>query len=99
MNKKNLIYFFFCLMLVSNCFPNGQSRRNQCKRGEFNTNYNILRDRNLFCSFYLLTISNPNSRKDTTGDSLFLTLCLNAQQSLDKCENETTLPVGFDDIK
>jgi len=99
MINKNLIYFLFFLVFLCNCFPNGKSRRNQCKRGEFDINYNILRDRNIWCSFYLLTLNDPDNRKDPTGDNLNLALCLNAQQALDRCENETTLPIGFDDVK
>ncbi|MBM9592334.1 hypothetical protein JWG41_17960, partial [Leptospira sp. 201903075] len=72
----------------------------QCKRGD-EQGYidNALRERNSWCSIFLLQISDVSTTRTSGIEKLTLTQCLLAQEFLNKCENQTTLRLGNDDIK
>lgn len=103
-NVSHMLNKFILIFLVSllffGCFPNGQSRRSQCKRG-YGYGYidNALRERNSWCSIFLLQISEPPGPRNLGLQNPSLALCITSQNYLNECERETTLPLGYDDIK
>jgi hypothetical protein len=85
-----------CFILIINCFPNGQSPRDECKNGDvYNSGKRSNRDQG--CTAYLLTLNSRNFNQD--GSNLILIHCLLMQQNLEKCDNETTLPIGIGSVK
>lgn len=99
MIKKTAVICIIVLQFY-NCWPNGQSRRDQCKRGIGQGSIdNALGERNTWCSFYLLQISEPQNQRLSSAQNATLALCINAQNYLNQCEKETTLPLGTGDIK